>query len=167
MRKAVILSLLMVGAAVGQGLSFEVATIKPAPPLDPQAILAGKMHVGMQIDGARVDIGGGIPFMLIMQAFDLKMHQIQGPDWMLKDPPRFDILATLPEGAKPNQVPEMLQNLLKDRFGLKYHMAKQEKDAYALVVGKQPLKLEQVEIEEAEPVDPSAVDAEPLNRQRT
>jgi uncharacterized protein (TIGR03435 family) len=119
------------------------------------------MHVGMQIDGARVDIGGGIPFMLIMQAFDLKMHQIQGPDWMLKDPSRFDILATLPEGAKPNQVREMLQNLLKDRFGLKYHMVKQEKDAYALVVGKQPLKLEQVEIEEAKPVDPSAAPPEP------
>jgi uncharacterized protein (TIGR03435 family) len=161
MRKAAILSLLIAGFAFGQGLSFEVASIKPAPPLDPQAILAGKMHVGMKIDGARVDIGGGIPFMLIMQAFDLKMHQIQGPDWMLKDPPRFDILATLPEGAKPNQVPEMLQNLLKDRFGLKYHMVKQEKDAYALVVGKQPLKLEQVEIEEAKPVDPSAASPEP------
>jgi uncharacterized protein (TIGR03435 family) len=65
------------------------------------------MHVGMQIDGARVDIGRGIPFVLIMQAFDLKMHQIQGPEWMLNNPQGFDILATLPEGAKPNQVPEM------------------------------------------------------------
>jgi uncharacterized protein (TIGR03435 family) len=154
MRKAAILSLLFAGFVFGEGLSFEVASIKPAPPLDPQAILAGKMHVGMQIDGARVDIGGGVPLILIMQAFDLKMHQIQGPDWMLKE--RFDILAKLPEGATAKQVPEMLQNLLKDRFGLKYHMVKQEKDAYALVVGKQPLKLEQVEIEEAKPADPSA-----------
>jgi uncharacterized protein (TIGR03435 family) len=156
MRKAALFALLIAGFAFGQGLSFEVASIKPAPPLDPQAIIAGKIHVGMQVDGARVDIGHGIQFTLIMQAFDLKMHQIQGPDWMLKDPPGFDILATLPAGAKTNQVPEMLQNLLKDRFGLKYHMVKQEKDAYALLVGKQPLKLEQVVIEEAKPADPSA-----------
>src|SRR5215831_11057658 len=159
MRKAAILSLLFAGFVFGEGLSFEVASIKPAPPLDPQAILAGKMHVGMQIDGARVDIGGGVPLILIMQAFDLKMHQIQGPDWMLKE--RFDILAKLPEGATAKQVPEMLQNLLKDRFGLKYHMVKQEKDAYALVVGKQPLKLAQVEIEEAKPADPAAAPPEP------
>jgi uncharacterized protein (TIGR03435 family) len=55
----------------------------------------------------------------------------------------------------------MLQNLLKDRFGLKYHMVKQEKDAYALVLGKQPLKLEQVEIEEAKPADAAAPLPEP------
>jgi len=161
MRKAALVLLLIAGFAFGQSLSFEVASIKPAPPLNPQAIAAGgKMHVGMQIDGSRVDIGYGVPFALIMQAFDLKMHQIQGPEWMLKNPQGFDILATLPAGAKTSQVPEMLQNLLKDRFGLKYHMAKQEKDVYALVVGKQPLKLEQVEIEEAKPVDPSAAPEE-------
>ena len=153
--------MVIAGFSCGQGLSFEVASIKPAPPLDPQAILAGKMHLGMQIDEARVDIGGAIPFALIMQAFDLKMHQIQAPDWLLKDPQRFDILAKLPDRSKPSQVPEMLQNLLKDRFGLKYHMVKQEKDAYALVLGKQPLKLEQVEIEEAKPADPSAAPPEP------
>jgi uncharacterized protein (TIGR03435 family) len=157
MGKAALFALSMAGFAFGQGLSFEVASIKPSPPLDPQAMLAGgKMHIGMQIDGARVDIGHGIPFTLIMQAFDLKMHQIQGADSLLKDSQGFDILATLPAGAKPSQVPEMLQNLLKDRFGLKYHMIKQETDVYALVVGKQPLKLEQVEIEEAKPADPSA-----------
>ncbi|HEY4362345.1 MAG TPA: TIGR03435 family protein [Bryobacteraceae bacterium] len=162
MRKAVLLAPLLAGLAFGQGLSFEVASIKPAPPLDPQTILSGgKMHVGMQIDEARVDIGHGILFTLIMQAFDLKMHQVQGPEWMLKNPDGFDILATLPPGAQTSQVPEMLQNLLKDRFGLKYHMVKQEKDAYALVLGKQPLKLEQVVIEEAKPVDPSAPPPEP------
>src|SRR5215831_17724882 len=105
MRKAAILSLLFAGFVFGQGLSFEVASIKLAPPLDPQAILAGKMHVGMRIDGARVDIGGAIPFALIMQAFDLKMHQIQAPDWLFKDPQPFDILAKLPDGSKPSQVP--------------------------------------------------------------
>ncbi len=157
MRKAALLSLLIAGSVFGQSLSFEVASIKPAPPIDAQAILAGgKMHVGMQIDGARVDIGHGIPFTIMMQAFDLKMHQIQGPDWMLKNPPAFDIIATLPPGATTKQVPEMLQNLMKDRFGLKYHMVKQETDVYALVVGKLPLKLEPVEIQEAKPDDPSA-----------
>src|SRR5580698_3217435 len=99
MRNAALISLLIAGFGFGQGLSFEVASIKPAPPIDPQAVLAGgKMHVGMQVDDARVDIGHAIPFTLIMQAFDLKMHQVQGPDWMLNNPQAFDILATLPAG---------------------------------------------------------------------
>lgn len=162
MRKAALASLLIAGIAFGQGLSFEVASIKPAPPINPQAILAGgKMHVGTQIDGARVDMGHAIPIAMIMQAFDLKLHQVQGPDWLLKDPEAFDIVATLPPGATSSQVPEMLQNLLKDRFGLKYHMVEQQKDAYAMVVGNQPLKLEQVEIEEYKPADPSVAPPAP------
>ena len=36
--------------------AFEVAAIKPAPPLDPAKIMAGKLHVGMTINAGRVDI---------------------------------------------------------------------------------------------------------------
>ena len=38
-------------------LAFEVATIKLAEPITPAMVQAGKMHAGMSIDAARVDIG--------------------------------------------------------------------------------------------------------------
>jgi uncharacterized protein (TIGR03435 family) len=37
------------------------------------------------------------------------------------DVARFDVSATLPSGAKPEQLPEMLQHMLTDRFGLRIH----------------------------------------------
>jgi uncharacterized protein (TIGR03435 family) len=49
--------------------------------------------------------------------------------------------AKLPEGATRDQVPEMLQTLLGDRFALKQHRAQKEVAIYALTPGKPPLKL--------------------------
>jgi hypothetical protein len=53
--------LLGAGAALGQtpaaAPAFEVASVKPAGPLDPARIAKGQMRVGMKIDAARVDIG--------------------------------------------------------------------------------------------------------------
>ena len=59
---------------------FEVATIKPAPPLNPAMIAAGKMHIGMKIDAGRVDIGYLSLNDLIMAAYKVKQHQVAGPD---------------------------------------------------------------------------------------
>src|SRR5215470_2614263 len=91
-----------------QKLAFEVASIKPAAPFDRQ-IAAGKMHIGMSVDGARVDIGSMSLADLMALAFSVKPHQIQGPSWFPGD--RFDIVAKLPEGATKDQVPQMLQTL--------------------------------------------------------
>jgi uncharacterized protein (TIGR03435 family) len=49
---------------------------------------------------------------------------------------RFDILAKIPEGASKEQVPEMLQSLLADRFKLVFHLENGEVAIYALVVAK-------------------------------
>ncbi len=121
-------------------LAFEVATIKPAIPLQEQA-LSGKMHVGVNIDAARVDIGGMALSDLIAMAYKVKPHQISGPDWLNVD--RFDILATLPAGATKEQLPEMLRALLADRFKLTFHKDMKEHSIYALVVGKGGLKLKE------------------------
>ena len=64
------------------GLSFEVASIKPAPPMNPQAMMAGKMHVGTKIDAARVDIGFASLADLIRTAYNVKPYQVIGPDWL-------------------------------------------------------------------------------------
>jgi uncharacterized protein (TIGR03435 family) len=128
---------------------FEVATIKPAPPLNPAMAASGKMHIGMNVDAARVDIGYLSLNDLIMVAYKVKQHQVVGPDWMKNE--RFDILAKMPEGATKEQVPEMLQSLLAERFGLAFHKEMKEQSVYGLLVAKGGPKLKESSTEE-EPV---------------
>jgi uncharacterized protein (TIGR03435 family) len=137
---------LVSGAALGQAperLSFEVASIKPAPPLSQIAeqIESGKLHLGTSIEGARVDIGFASLAELIIQAYKIKPHQLTAPDWIKQE--RFDILAKLPDGSSRDQVPEMLQSLLVDRFKLAIHRDSKEQSVYALVVGKNGLKMKE------------------------
>ncbi|HXP86165.1 MAG TPA: TIGR03435 family protein [Bryobacteraceae bacterium] len=114
--------------------AFEVATIRPAPTPTPDLILAGKMHFGMKVDAARIDIGFMSLRDLIVTAYRVKPFQITGPDWITAQ--RFDIVATIPEGASKDKVPEMLQALLAERFGLKLHRESKEMPVYLLTVGK-------------------------------
>ena len=144
-------------AALGQtpaaAPAFEVASVKPSAPLDANAIMSGKMHVGMRTDAARADIGFLSLADLIRVAYRVKPYQISGPDWMASQ--RFDIQAKMPDGASTDQVPEMLQALLAERFKLALHRDTTEHAVYALIVGKSGSKLK-----EALP-DPAVPDAPP------
>jgi uncharacterized protein (TIGR03435 family) len=137
--------LLAAGAALGQtpaaAPAFEVASVKPAGPLNPAAIASGQMRVGMKIDAARVDIGSLSLADLIRIAYRVKAYQVSGPDWMSTE--RFDVRAKLPEGSNQEQVPEMLQALLAERFKLTIHRQTKEQNVYALVVGKGGAKLKE------------------------
>ncbi len=95
-------------------LAFEVASIKPAGQLDPVAIQQGKAHIGMKVDGAICDIGSFSLKDLIRTAYEVKDYQITGADSLGSpmDAQRFNIQATLPDGATEKQAPQMLQTLL-------------------------------------------------------
>ena len=121
-------------------LAFEVATIKLARPLQEQA-MSGKVHVGVNIDAGRVDIGAMSVADLITIAYKVKPHQISGPDWLNID--RFDIVAKIPDGVDKEKVPEMMQALLADRFKLTFHREDKDHQIYALVVGKNGPKLKE------------------------
>ena len=137
-------------------LSFDVASIKPAPPLDPAKIAAGQMpHIGMNVDGAQVDIGWLTLQQLLCVAYKIKPHQLEAPDWT-KDQ-HWDILAKMPAGANKDQVPEMLQNLLAERFKLSITHGSKETPVYALEVAKSGLKLKE---SDPDPVAPPAADGE-------
>ena len=148
------------------GWAFEVATIKPAKMPNPADMMNGKAHVGMKTDAARVDIGFMSLNDLIGMAYKVKTYQISGPDWMGAMNERFDVLAKMPEGATKEQVPEMLQALLAERFKLAIHHDTKERSVYALVVGKGGPKLKEsppdppapavAEKPEAAPGDPGA-----------
>src|SRR5207302_6161282 len=90
---------------------------------------------------------------LINIAFRTKSYEVVGPSWLAAGPmnaDRFDIRATLPPGGSTDQVPEMLQALLIERFKLEFHREERQQDVFALVVGKGGHKLK-----EAPPPDPS------------
>jgi uncharacterized protein (TIGR03435 family) len=129
--------------------AFEVASIRPAPPITELAsqIQSGKAHVGMSIDGARADFGFVSLADLIAQAYRIKPYQLTGPDWMKQQ--RFDVTAKIPDGASKDQVPEMLQALLADRFKLAVRRETKELPVYALVMGKNGLKMKESPPEEA------------------
>jgi len=136
--------------ATATPLAFEVASIKPARNLQEQA-MSGKMHVGMKLDGARVDFGSMSLADLIAQAYKVKSFQVSGPEWIKTE--RFDIMAKLPEGATKEQLPEMLQALLADRFKLTMHRDTKDHAIYALIVAKGGPKLKEAPPDVEVPAD--------------
>ncbi len=118
-------------------------------------MMNGQMRVGMKLDGARAEYNFMSMTELICKAYDIKPHQLTGPDWLKTV--RWDIQATIPEGANKDQVPAMLQALLKERFKMEFHKDTKEVNVYALVQGKNGHKMKTAE---PEPVAAAAVEAE-------
>src|SRR4051794_15312630 len=88
---------------------FEVASVKPSP-----SQMQNTASVGIHIDGAQVRINYLTMKDYVRIAYRLRGFQITGPDWTSTD--HFDIAAKIPAGMKGEQIPEMLQTLLEDRF---------------------------------------------------
>jgi uncharacterized protein (TIGR03435 family) len=124
-------------------LAFEVATIKPSEPITagPGKVM---IRMGVQNDGAMVNYNGMTLKALVQNAYSVKDYQVTCPPWM--DEQRYNISAKLPDGANRDQAPEMLQNLLKERFKVTLHREKKDHPIYALVVGKGGPKLKAAEV---------------------
>ena len=143
---------------------FEVSSIKPAVPLQTQLsqiAQAGNANIGnlriMQqvITDQRIDLNTLSLADLIVMAYRLKPYQLTAPDWVKSE--RYDVQATLPAGATKEQVPEMMQALLAERFKLKVHHDKKPLPVYGLVVGKDGSKLQPAaETPAPVPEDPKA-----------
>jgi uncharacterized protein (TIGR03435 family) len=90
---------------------------------------------------------GGITFTnvnlrdCIRAAYVVKDFQISAGSQLSND--RYDIVAKATGPASEDQLREMLQGLLADRFNLKLHRETKELSMYALVVGKNGPKLQQ------------------------
>jgi uncharacterized protein (TIGR03435 family) len=114
--------------------SFEVATIKPSDPNRPGKLFTVKGRQFMTINTTLAD--------LINFSYGVHARQItNAPNWMETD--KFDLTAQ-PDG--PGQPSErqwklMIQKLLTDRFGLKFHRDKKELSVYAITIAKSGHKL--------------------------
>jgi uncharacterized protein (TIGR03435 family) len=138
-------------------LTFEVASVRMSPAPDMQAMIAG-LQAGrkpnwVRVDGSRATFHYESLTDLIAYAYKMQRYEISGPEWMVTD--RFDIEARLPDGAKNDDVPAMLQALLKERFNLTTHSEMQEQPVLALVVGKNGPRLQSAAAN-AEVLDESA-----------
>jgi uncharacterized protein (TIGR03435 family) len=134
--RKLVLTILLASSAFAQSKQFEVASIKP---FDPSA--QGQALAGVHVDGAQIRLAGLSLRDLLAMAYRIKATLITGPDWTATE--RFDISATLPDGAARAQLPEMMQALLADRFKVKVHNDKKEFPVYALLVGKGGSKLKE------------------------
>jgi uncharacterized protein (TIGR03435 family) len=134
-------------AASAQPPAFEVASVKRSEPITPELVRSGRLQMGATIDARSVRISKLSLFELICLAFQVKGHQVSGPNWMNTE--RYDIQAKLPEGGRRGQVPAMLQTLLTERFALRLHREDREFHVYTLVVAKGGPRLKPSEAPEA------------------
>lgn len=151
------------------GVKFEVASVKPAVYRSSSsggvgergaAGAGGGCPSSMKVDPGRVDFRCTTLQMLIGYAFRVSPDRVTGPDWMMAmGAPRFGIVAKIPQDASENQVPDMLQALLAERFKLVIHRGTANLPIYALVVAKGGLKVKEAAPEaaaEAASADPDA-----------
>jgi uncharacterized protein (TIGR03435 family) len=116
-------------------LAFETATIRPSVPGRPSA---------QRVLPTRIDFVNTPLRTVFFAAFRFTdPTEASFPDWMTNA--RFDMQATYPAGATAADVPDMLQSLLRDRFGLRTHIEPRRVEGYELVVGKDGIKMREVE----------------------
>ena len=120
-------------------LEFEVATIKPAADTEP--------HTATRLVGSQISFISYSLQELLVQAFQLPTGAMLGntPRWI--DHTRYTLLVKLPPDIdaravwqNEDQVDNMLQKLLIDRFQIKYHWGEQVQDGYVLLAGTPKMK---------------------------
>lgn len=121
--------------------TFDVATIKPSrPDAQGQSILVGR-------GGTNLFTTTNVPLnVLIVFAYGLHPKQLTGgPSWM--DSEKYDISAKPDREGVPNvdQLKKMVQELIVERFGFKFHLEKKELSVYAITVAKSGVKMTKVD----------------------
>jgi uncharacterized protein (TIGR03435 family) len=132
-------ALFLATAVFPQTPQFEVASIRPSAPI---SMTTNQVNVGVRLDGSQARLVSFSFRDYVALAYRMRNLQVTGPAWI--ESARFDVNATLPEGAKSNQIPDMMQALLADRFQLKFHREQKEMPVYVLSLGKAPLQLKEV-----------------------
>lgn len=118
------------------GPRFEVASIKPAVFSD--NVGGTGLHrtnaAVVSESPERIRYSYATLNTLLAWAYHVEPNEITGPKWL--DTVHYDIVAKLPPGARKEQVPDMLKNLLTERFGVSAHIEDREVRGYALLIGK-------------------------------
>jgi uncharacterized protein (TIGR03435 family) len=162
------------GVAQGGGgkLTFDVASVRAAAPIDQATIFAGlragKRPESVRLEGPRATYTYMSLKDLIAYAYKVRTYQVSGPEWLATD--RFDIAAKLPDGASRDDVPGMLQALLVERFKLAAHLETKEHPVVGLTVAKGGAKLKESTatneaIDESAPLKPGETKTDSVDGQ--
>lgn len=114
--------------------TFGVASVRPSPDGPPAQGQAGVHITKNQVRFAYLSLRDYISL-----AFAVPIQQVSGPEWV--NSTRFDIAATMPEEATPEDFAKMMEALLRDRFKLQAHKESRESTVLALEVGRNGTKL--------------------------
>jgi uncharacterized protein (TIGR03435 family) len=144
MTRAILFAAVLYIAAAQPG-EFEVASVKPAKG---GGVDGGCRGIDSKTAGdiplGRCVISAGRLSHLISIAWGLPVQQIKGgPDWVMTGFDRYNIESKAEEPSKTTeaQLLAMLQSLLVERFELKFHREPSERPGFALVVGKNGMKV--------------------------
>ena len=150
----------LIFAAATQIPSFEVASVKPSAPAEPNKL-------GFPVRSSfRIEAGGGgrasqITLReLVLNAYDLPGFRVDGgPSWITAD--RFDVMAVPEQGFSGTsaEVRSMLRALLAERFRLRVHTEQREAPVFYLITASQDGKL-------GRQMRPSSIDCEAVRRKR-
>jgi uncharacterized protein (TIGR03435 family) len=123
----------------GQTMAFEVASVRVS------AGAAGSRRDSIQFDPGSLTMRNVTLKDAIRWAYGVMGYQVSGPDWL--DSRRYDIAAKTPAPAAGEQIREMLQTLLAERFKLALHRETKELPAYTLSVSKNGPKFQESQTE--------------------
>jgi uncharacterized protein (TIGR03435 family) len=140
--------------------AFEVASVKSAK--DPGGVRGGCHGIDSRYTPneaasapplGRCVIRDGRLGHIVRLAFNVRSMQVikGGPDWVMTGDDRFNIEAKAedPTKATEEQLLQMLQALVIERFNMKFHRESKEMPGYAMVVGKNGPKFKEAKGEEA------------------
>jgi uncharacterized protein (TIGR03435 family) len=135
---------LLVLAAVAWGQpAFDVASVKQGGPVRPDGML--NINLGTANHGA-VTLSNTTLSECIQYAYGLtNEEQIAGPDWIRDRSVRFEIVAKAPPETPADQLHQMMQRLLNERFRLEMHREPRKVTHYQLAVAKGGSKMRAAE----------------------
>jgi hypothetical protein len=113
-----------VSAAAQSSAGFDTATVKRAA-----ASTSDEIEIPGRIHYASISVKA-----LLGRAYD-SYSEIAGPGWM--DSHMIEVDATMPPQTTKEQSKQMLQNLIVERFKLKFHVDKRDMNKYVLLVAKE------------------------------
>jgi uncharacterized protein (TIGR03435 family) len=114
------MSTVLIAVVLALIASFDVASIRPS-----QATRAGgegSARESVTVSPTTVALRNATLSFFIQWAYDVRFHQVSGPDWTSRS--RYDLIAkTGIPATSERQLREKMQALLADRFRLRLHRA--------------------------------------------
>jgi uncharacterized protein (TIGR03435 family) len=124
---------------------FDVASIKPSRAARAGGEGSGREKITVTPNSIIIE-NAGLNFC-IQSAYNVRFYQVSGPDWLVSE--RYDIMAKTERRSSKEQLMEMLQALLADRFSLRLRRETRVVPVYELAAKSRAVKLDRASPDEA------------------